>query len=196
MKTKIINKFYEWLFHNGIRKQLMGIVIFALLVPTLTIGAMLSFILLKTTYQHSEDQMVSDNLRVRSILLDCFLDINIISNDLISDTDLQELLSADLSGVENIPVYLNSYTRIKNYHDSKSFISEITIYSTNPTIEDARNIKQASSEVIDQYFSLVDYPGEAVWCTGYDSAELSLVRSIPLRFTAICMNTRIFTALY
>lgn len=183
MKRKIINKFYEWLFHNGIRKQIMGIVIFTLLVPTLTIGAMLSFILLKTTYQHSEDQMVSDNLRVRSILLDCFLDINIISNDLISDTDLQELLSADLSGVENIPVYLNSYTRIKNYHDSKSFISEITIYSTNPTIEDARNIKQASSEVIDQYFSLVDYPGEAVWCTSYDSAELSLVRSIPLRFT-------------
>ncbi len=180
MISKLINRFYEWLFRNGIRKQMMLIVGVALLVPTLTIGAILSGILLKNTLRHSQDQMWSDNLRVRSLLLDCLLDINSIADDLTSDQALQQLLAKDFSSSENIPFELNSYARIRNYHDTKTFISEIEVYTDNPTITDARFIKRCTDAVNENFVSLLEYPADIVWCEDPDNGELTMIRPIPL----------------
>ncbi|MCR5031704.1 MAG: histidine kinase [Lachnospiraceae bacterium] len=188
MGKKLINKFYEWLFQNGIRKQILSIVVVALLVPTLTIGAFLSSVLFKSTYESAQDQMWSDNLRVRSLLLDCFLDVNAISDDLISDKVLQDLLQSDLSDQENISFVLNSYPRLKNYHDTKAFISEIAVYTTNPTIVDARYIKQVTPQIREAYISRLRYGADIIWCENPETKELTQVRYIPLlhsRDTAI-----------
>lgn len=186
MIKNFLNKLYEHLFHSGIRKQIMRIVIPSLLLPTITIGFFLTYTLVKTSYEQAHSQMTTENLRVRSLLVDCFIDINSMSEEIISDKVLRTLLNADYLNVTNVPFYLDSYTPISNYHDSKSFISDITIYSMNNTLKDGRYIKKATPEVIDNYFSLISYPADVHWVSTkknsdneVTSSELTLVRSIP-----------------
>ncbi|NTV79352.1 MAG: hypothetical protein HGA25_09540, partial [Clostridiales bacterium] len=89
-------------FKTGIRKQILRISIPALLVPIFTIGFFLTYYLLQNTYTQAKAQMDSDNYRVRACVLDCLLDINSISDDIVSDTTLYDVLNTDYTGMNNI----------------------------------------------------------------------------------------------
>lgn len=59
-----------------------------ILIPLLFIGSFLSFYAINFLYRQAETQVVSDNLRAKSVLLDATLNFYTISEELFSDRNL------------------------------------------------------------------------------------------------------------
>ena len=82
--------------HTGIkakiRRQMNHFLIPATLIPTLLIGAIETLYLTQTLYTQSISQVNSDNLRVKSIILDCTINTFNISEALINDNSIKALL--------------------------------------------------------------------------------------------------------
>ena len=179
--------------HSRIQKRMHRMLIPAILIPLLFIGIFLSFYAINFLYRQAETQVVSDNLRAKSVLLDATLNFYTISEELFSDRNLTQLLITDYKTESEAISACNSYERLARTHANNSAISSILIYTDNPAIPNCRYIQQAEPEMLEQWFPLVSVSGSVSWQSstlGYGEStypgtndrtpELTFLRSIPL----------------
>lgn len=175
--------------HTGIkakiRRQMNHFLIPATLIPTLLIGAIETLYLTQTLYTQSISQVNSDNLRVKSIILDCTINTFNISEALINDNSIKALLikkyikASEEYSISGIAKYL------QDYHEKNTFISSITVYTDNPSIPESKYIKQLSSLNIN-YDDIIYVPAKCCWkYSGPENSntggpELAFLRSVPL----------------
>lgn len=170
-----------------IRKQMYFILIPLIVIPVLFIGTALTSYFVKALYTQTNSQLESDNLRVKSIMVDCIINLFNISSDLINDKSLQRILATDYVNPDDAAEAIAAYGRFQDYMDTTTSMTSVTVYTTNPTIPGGKYIKTATPEIIDILFPKVAAPSGSSWgynffdkSIGNTSSELLLVRSIPL----------------
>ena len=93
----------------NVQKQLSIIFFIAIFIPVISIGNYLVYNTRSLLFNHYEDQSRSDNLRVKSLLLDLTSNIYIKAESLSSDKELIQLLSTVYTSPEE------SIRAIENY---------------------------------------------------------------------------------
>ena len=78
-----------------VQKQLYLIFFIAVFIPTVTIGNYLVYHIRSLLLEHYEDQAYSDNLRVKSVLLDLTSNTHYKANSFGSDKELIRLLCTE-----------------------------------------------------------------------------------------------------
>lgn len=126
---------------RNIRKQLYFIYMLSIFVPISVIGMFLVINNYSLIYEQHKSTLVSDNLRVRSIIFEITTSITNISDNISSDTDLYNLVRRQYSDFFDAKLALENYKELDNYFGRHTEISTITLYTSNDTLHNNGHIK-------------------------------------------------------
>ena len=130
-----------------VQKQLYIIYFIAMFIPFASIGGYLVFNTRSLLFEHYEEQAYSDNLRVKSLLLDLTLNIYNKSNSLSSDKELIRILSTEYNSADKPYNALNDYKGIQTILTQDASIQQISIYTWNTALGESSYIYQITDEI-------------------------------------------------
>ena len=173
---------------TNIRQQLYTIYFVALFLPIMIIG----IFLLMNTYtllaNYHRDLLESDNLRVKNVLFEITTQVYNISENLIFDENIKEILSTDYEQRTNLIQKAGNLTVVDNNAQNHAEIEGIEIYTDNPTFTDYKQFYKADDDIqkSDWYQKAISQ-SSVFWIPmtttdkyGNEYWNLSLVRRIPL----------------
>lgn len=161
-----------------------------IVVPVLVVGIFLVRYSCTTLFNQSIQQIESDNLRVKSILVDCFISTYNIADEIYNDRLLQEHLMGKYPEGAASSFPQSSYSRIHTILAKNTSISSIHIYTTNPNINDHYYLSHATKEIINECFLKANVPSSTIWGIypsvnrDKDNPELTLISTFPLEDSA------------
>ncbi len=142
---QIRNRLLEFFSKRKIRQQLYMIYIVAVLLPIVVIGSFLIGNTGKLLTEYYENLLESDNLRVKTILFEITSQVYNISETIIFEDSLQEILS--LKGEPEDQNYAYSYTTLNNYISNHAEIEDIVIYTDNPYAANYMHFEKTDEEI-------------------------------------------------
>ena len=173
---------------TNIRQQLYTIYFAALFLPIMIIG----IFLLMNTYtllaNYHRDLLESDNLRVKNVLFEITTQVYNISENLIFDENIKEVLSTDYEQRTNLIQKAGNLTVVDNNAQNHAEIEGIEIYTDNPTFTDYKQFYKTDEDIqkSDWYQKAISQ-SSVFWIPmtttdkyGNEYWNLSLVRRIPL----------------
>ena len=173
---------------TNIRQQLYTIYFAALFLPIMIIG----IFLLMNTYtllaNYHRDLLESDNLRVKNVLFEITTQVYNISENLIFDENIKEILSTDYEQRTNLIQKAGNLTVVDNNAQNHAEIEGIEIYTDNPTFTDYKQFYKTDEDIqkSDWYQKAISQ-SSVFWIPmtttdkyGNEYWNLSLVRRIPL----------------
>ena len=176
---------------TNIRQQLYTIYFAALFLPIMIIG----IFLLMNTYtllaNYHRDLLESDNLRVKNVLFEITTQVYNISENLIFDENIKEILSTNYEQRTNLIQKAGNLTVVDNNAQNHAEIEGIEIYTDNPTFTDYKQFYKADDDIqkSDWYQKAISQ-SSVFWIPmtttdkyGNEYWNLSLVRRIPLTDT-------------
>ena len=168
-----------------IQKKLFTTLLLLFLVPVLTVGVFLVHSTRKTLKAHYKELVSAENIRVNSVLFDITTNIYNLSNSFILNQQLEGLLTHEYANKSEIREAFDCYKTIDTILSQQASISQIEIYTNNPTIQDYNHFVYCDSTIrsFDWYQSL-STDKNILWKTiprttqGYTYYELTLFRRI------------------
>lgn len=130
-----------------IKNQLYTVYLLGILIPVTIVGCYLILNTRSLLIKHHTAQINSDNIRVRSIILDVTTSVKNIADEVFSDNQLQEILSTTYGSKQEANAAIGSYDKFKKYLSRYAEIASITIYTMNDTIQDYANFKKITPEI-------------------------------------------------
>lgn len=144
--TKSSGRFKNYLNRKKIRTQLLTVYLFAGILPILVVGSYLlvnnSRLVLK---QHSE-LTSAYNIRSKSVMLDITTAVSKISDEIFADDALQKILSTEYRDSQEVHEACRSYAKLDNYAQNYVEVSNIEVYTDNPTMIDYGRLKTTTGE--------------------------------------------------
>lgn len=171
-----------------IRQQLYRIYAIVVAVPILLIG---SFLLAYTNHMlgnYYTDMVKSDNFRVKDIFFDITREVYGISKDISFDSGVRAILSEDFKTRRDYMEAVDQNEVLSRYAMTYAEVSEIEIYTDNPSLSDYKQFVGMDEEVreTDWYRQAMGQAGvfwKAIpWEDGYrdNKWDLCLVKRIQL----------------
>lgn len=171
--------------HNlKVKKQLYMVYLISIFLPMMVIGIYLIMSSYNLLLNHHKNMLVSDNIRVRSIIFEVTTSLVNICEDVVNDVQLQELLSVGNIKKSEAEKLLNDYTNIGDYYGRHTEVSTITLYINNTELGENGYIKQVDETILKS-----DWYNEAIALLGYnwtwietENKRQGLVRELGLTY--------------
>ena len=123
-----------------VQKQLYLFFFIAIFIPVTTVGGYLICHTRAQLFDHYSKQTYSDNLRIKSLILDLTGNIYNKSQTLVSDQNLIKLLSTQYSTPDESRTAIHAYNGIETLLSGDASLRSIDVYTWNPTIADSTHI--------------------------------------------------------
>lgn len=130
-----------------VQKQLYIIYFIAIFLPVIMIGNYLIYNTRSMLFSHYEEQSYSDNLRIKSILLDLTSNVYEKAQTLASDPQLIQILSKDSSSSKKNSQNTEDYTGFHNLLAQDSSIHDISVYTFNTSVPEGTYIHQITEKI-------------------------------------------------
>ncbi len=171
-----------------VQRQLTDVFILALLIPVACIGFLLLYNSRSTLYDHYQEQAESDSIRVRSIMFDLTTNFYNLSEDIVSDTELQQLLGNSWDNELEARLAAQNYNRITKIRQQDTSIASISIYTFNEQIAGYGDFNAITGEIAKtSWFRKASSTSAVFWQTlrrddnyGNSYWELNMFRQITL----------------
>lgn len=173
-----------------VQKQLYIIYFIAIFLPVVLIGNYLIYNTRSMLLSHYEEQSYSDNLRIKSILLDLTSNVYEKSQTLASDPQLIEILSGEAATVQNSSQITENYSGFYNLLAQNAFIHDVSIYTFNTSIPEGTYIHQITEKTKEKPW----YKQAANSVTPFWTREI-IQDDFGNPKTVLCFHTRIFLPL-
>lgn len=144
MKTNKPSGFFSRI---KVQHQLHIIFFAAVFIPVLILGNYLLYNTRTMLADHYREQAHSDNLRVRSLLLDLTSNIYNKSKLLADDTALIRLLSSDFTDDTEARLAVDNYDSFQRILSEDASIQELSIYTYNTSIPDTEYIHPVTENI-------------------------------------------------
>lgn len=180
--------FKNHLNRRKIRTQLLTVYLFAGILPIIVVGGYLLVNNYKLVLRQHSQLTSAYSTRSKSVLLDATTAISKISDEIFSDEALQKILSTDYGDFQQVHDVCRSYSKLDNYAQNYVEVSNIEVYTDNPTMEDYGHLKTVTKDVEDsEWYRLAVSSSVPHWMTwsykdkyGKQIVQLRLVRKIPV----------------
>ncbi len=133
--------------YASIRKQLYTIYILAVILPIMIIGSFLLWNTYRLLTDYHRDLLESDNSRVRNILFEMTTQVYNISENLVFDDGIQEVLRGNGLPDAGMTEKADRLTALDNYNYNYAEIESIEIYTGNPMLTDYKQFHYADEEL-------------------------------------------------
>lgn len=170
-----------------VRHQLYIIFFVAIFIPVLGLGNYLIYNSRSTLTDHYKEQAHSDNLRVKSLLLDLTYNLYNNSQILSQDAALRKLLSTDFSTENEAELAEDAFPGIKTLLEQDVSIQDISVYTYNETLPDSEYIHPVNRAVMQESW----YAEASTSVTPFWTVEKSTDR-FDNHFQILTLHTRIF----
>lgn len=131
----------------NVQKQLSIIFFIAIFIPVITIGNYLVYNTRSLLFRHYEDLSHSDNLRVKSLLLDLTSNIYIKAQSFSSDKELIQLLSTVYTSPSEGTRAMEHYKGFETLLSQDIAIQNISVYTQNSSLPESKYIHQITPEL-------------------------------------------------
>lgn len=131
----LYKKLYNKVTGMNVKKQLYFIYFIAIFIPVIVIGSYLVYNTRSMLLDHYKNQCQSDNVRVKSMLLDMTSSIYNQSDAIASDQTLIKLLGKKYTSKKQSEKAIINYDKITTTIAQDPSIHSIRIYSMNPTLK-------------------------------------------------------------
>lgn len=179
-----VHKHLHFISSLKIQKQLYLVFMLAVAVPILALGTFITYQSVRLFYARAYEQLESDNLRAKSVLFDTTLSFYNISEDIVGNSRLKQILQEQYLTFEDAAAACLEFGEFEKILKNNTALASLEVYTTNPWIDRTRFIQNSDSAKILTWFSTVSVPNSIYW-ESYEtdekkhSPELTLVRSFP-----------------
>ena len=162
--------------------------LFAGILPILLIGSYLLINNYKLVLKQHSQLTSAYNTRSASVMLDITTAVSKISDEIFSDDALQNILATEYKNSEEVQDICRTYTKIDNYAHYYVEVSNIEVYTDNPTMINYGHFQVATNEDRNStWYRLAMSSVAPRWMTwsysdtyGNQIVQLRLVRRIPI----------------
>ena len=130
-----------------VQHQLHIIFFIAIFIPVLLLGNYLLYNSRTLLADHYREQAHSDNLRVKSILLDLTSNIYNKSRQIAEDKSLIQILCTDFAEDKEAQMALNGYAAFQYALSEDASIQELSVYTYNTSIPDTEYVHPVNNSV-------------------------------------------------
>lgn len=131
----------------AVQKQLYIIFFIAIFIPVICIGYYLVYNTRTLLHEHYEKQSYSDNLRVKSLLLDLTSNIYNRANSLSADKELIQLLSDKYDSSLEGAQALENYEGFRTLLSQDASLEKISVYTLNTTLPEGQYVHQITDKI-------------------------------------------------
>ncbi len=169
-------------------KQLYLFFFIAIFIPVTTVGGYLIYHTRNQLFDHYSKQTYSDNLRVKSLILDLTGNIYNKSQTLVSDPDLIALLNTTYPSQNASKTAISAYHGLETLLSGDASLRDIAVYTWNPTIADSPRIHPITNSI--QALPWFKHASSSV--TPFWTEELEKSERYGTETQNLCLYTRIF----
>ncbi len=170
-----------------VQKQLYLIFFIAVFIPTVTIGNYLVYHIRSLLLEHYEDQAYSDNLRVKSVLLDLTSNTHYKANSFGSDKELIRLLCTEYGTSLEAAQAMKEYEGFTTLLSQDIAIRHVSVYTWNTTLPEDSYIHQITEEVqTNDWFERASNSVTPFWTEEIDIDDFGNEELV------LCLHSRIF----
>lgn len=169
-------------------KQLYLFFFIAIFIPITAVEGYLIYHTRTLLFDHYSQQTYSDNLRVKSLILDLTCSIYNKSRELVSDQDLITLLSTQYSSANESRSTMSSYKGIESILSGDASIRDIAVYTWNPAIADSPHIHPITNSIQAQPW----FKRASTSVTPFWTVELEKSERYNTEMQNLCLHIRIF----
>lgn len=171
-----------------VQKQLYLFFFIAIFIPIITVGSYLIYHTRTQLFDHYSRQTYSDNLRVKSLILDLTGNIYNKSQILVSDQNLTALLTTRYNAQNESKSAIIAYKGIETLLSGDASLRDIAVYTFNPTIADSPRIHPITNSIRNQpWFKRADSSVTPFW-----TVELEKSERYGTELHNLCLYTHIF----
>ncbi|MBN2220998.1 MAG: sensor histidine kinase [Vallitaleaceae bacterium] len=171
-----------------IKRQLYFVYILSIFIPVLLLGASLIYNNYRQLYQHHEEILESDHVRVRSILFEVTTSVVNICDNIAESPELQNLISNQYRDYNHAHDQLMDFGLMQDYFGRYTEISDLTLYTNNTTLHDYGHIRVINDELRkEEWYQKAISNRNYNWITrhrsnefGVEHDELVLTYQIPI----------------
>ncbi|WP_349671377.1 sensor histidine kinase [Lacrimispora sp.] len=171
-----------------VQKQLYLFFFIAIFIPITTVGSYLIYLTRTQLFDHYSKQTYSDNLRVKSLILDLTENIYNKSQILVSDQNLITLLTTRYSADSESKSAISTYKGIDTLLSGDASLHGISVYTFNSTIADSPHIHPITDNLQNQPW----YKRASSSVTPFWTVELEKSERYNTEVQNLCLYTRIF----
>lgn len=183
-----VKPFMDFFTKIKVQKQLYLFFFIAIFIPVTTEGYYLIYHTRAQLFDHYAKQAYSDNLRVKSLVLDLSSNIYNKSQELVSDQDLIALLNTQYPSADKSRTAINAYKGVETLLSSDSSIRDIAVYTWNPTIADSKYIHPITDSIKTKSW----FQRAASSVTPFWTEELEKNERYGTEMLILCLHTRIY----
>lgn len=170
-----------------VQKQLHIIFFIAVFIPVTAIGNYLVFSSRSMLLSHYEEQCHSDNLRIKSILLDLTSNIQTKANRLSGSDTLVNMLSTDYGSSKQSRWTIEQFDEFDSVLSEDVSIQSISVYTYNDSLEESTYIHPVTEELRQEpWFAQASTSVTSFWTV---EQELDNFKNPQL---LLCFHSRIF----
>lgn len=171
-----------------ISTQMFSVYFVAMVVPIVILGLVLTYNNYNMLKEYHSDMLNADNIRVKSLLFEFTAQVKNYSEKLISDEAILKTLNKDYESADEFRREADHISSIDGYKNSYLEISDVVIYTDNPTLVNYKQFVGVTDEIIEQgWYQRALMQTGAFWTSlpkenpsGISYYQLSLVRQVPL----------------
>lgn len=186
--TKSSCQFKNYLNRGKIRTQLLTVYLFAGILPIMVVGGYLLVNNNRLVLRQHSELTSAYNIRSKSVMLDITTAVSKISDEIFADDALQRLLATEYKNSDEVHDACRSYTTLDNYAQNYVEVSNIAVYTDNPTMIDYGHLKTTTGEDLKSAWyrtaAASFAPHWMIWSYsdkyGNRIIQLRLVRKIPV----------------
>ncbi len=183
MKQRISTLFTK----TKVQKQLYFIFFVAIFIPVVAIGDYLIYNTRSLLFDHYEDQSHSDNLRVKSILLDLTSNVYNKAESLSSDEELIQLLTTQYASSTHSILPMQAYKGFDTLLSQDISIQRISVYTYNTTMAEGKYIHPITEDLQKQdWFQQASTTVTPFWTEEIATDDFGNEELI------LCLHSRIF----
>lgn len=142
-----------------LKKQLYRLFILTLFLPILSIGIFLITNSYSMLYTHHENMIVSDNLRVRSVMFEVTTSIMNVCDTLSEDSDLRNLIAGQYDDFNDSKNVLTDFTLLDDFYNRHTEIESITLYTDNSSLFSYEHVKVVDDTDSEWFHEVIKTPG-------------------------------------
>ncbi|MBE5960757.1 MAG: sensor histidine kinase [Lachnospiraceae bacterium] len=174
---------------SSIKHQLLGVYLVAVFLPVFVIGSYLIVNTRRLILEQDYARIESDNLRVRSIMVDVTTSIENVGNVFLLDQELQNIMNGSFDTPKEAYDVYRYYDSFKKYQDMHTEISRIELYLD--TDVEYGNFKQVTDKIREaEWYQKAASTAQPLWMAGeyinsvgVVQTELKYIRKIPIIMT-------------
>lgn len=128
-------------------------------MPIVLIGSFLFYSNYRSLHQHYKNMIISDNLRIKSVMFEVTTAVTNLCDSISDDQRLHTLIATNYDDLHGARKALEEFRMLRDYYERHTEVSSIILYTDNQTLFSYEHIKVITLDEQEWFANVTSVPG-------------------------------------